>query len=158
MSALVRIPDSSRTSRHVRKVQILLQKSFWGDERKFLKPLMRFTRGDVRDHSFHANPTADLPSGTEKLRSSSEVQKSTFARFLRLIDFRLLQQYRAQSRHSASGPDGQSSTPLALFPVSAVTTGDRPRTSAKCHERHRMEECSQLRLSHQVLTRDFLLL
>jgi hypothetical protein len=29
---------------------ILLQKSFWGDARKFLEPLMRFTRGDVRDH------------------------------------------------------------------------------------------------------------
>ena len=29
--------------------QILLQKSFWGGERKFLEPLMRFTRGDVRD-------------------------------------------------------------------------------------------------------------
>jgi hypothetical protein len=29
---------------------ILLQKSFWGDERKFLEPLMRFTRGDVRDY------------------------------------------------------------------------------------------------------------
>jgi hypothetical protein len=30
--------------------QILLQKSFWGGERKFLEPLMRLTRGDVRDH------------------------------------------------------------------------------------------------------------
>ena len=30
--------------------QILLQKSFWGVERKFLEPLMRFARGDVRDH------------------------------------------------------------------------------------------------------------
>ena len=29
---------------------ILLQKSFWGDERNFLEPLMRFARGDVRDH------------------------------------------------------------------------------------------------------------
>jgi hypothetical protein len=29
---------------------IVLQKSFWGVERKFLEPLMRFTRGDVRDH------------------------------------------------------------------------------------------------------------
>jgi hypothetical protein len=28
----------------------LLQKSFWGDERKLLEPLMRFTHGDVRDH------------------------------------------------------------------------------------------------------------
>jgi len=30
--------------------KLLLQKSFWGDERKFLEPLMRFTSGDVRDH------------------------------------------------------------------------------------------------------------
>ena len=29
---------------------MVLQKSFWGGERKFLKPLMRLTRGDVRDH------------------------------------------------------------------------------------------------------------
>ncbi len=29
---------------------ILLQKSFWGDGRKFSEPLMRFTRREVRDH------------------------------------------------------------------------------------------------------------
>jgi hypothetical protein len=29
---------------------ILLQKSFWSVERKFLEPLVRFARGDVRDH------------------------------------------------------------------------------------------------------------
>jgi hypothetical protein len=29
---------------------ILLQKSFRGGERKFLEPLMRFMRGNVRDH------------------------------------------------------------------------------------------------------------
>src|SRR5438876_5311845 len=34
-----------------------------------------------------------LPSGAEKRRSGRDVQKSTFARFLGLIDFRLLQQY-----------------------------------------------------------------
>jgi hypothetical protein len=27
-----------------------LQKSFWGVERKFSEPMMRFARGDVRDH------------------------------------------------------------------------------------------------------------
>jgi hypothetical protein len=43
--------------------------------------------------SFRPKATADLPGGAEKLRSSSEAQKSTFARFLQLIDFRLLQQY-----------------------------------------------------------------
>jgi hypothetical protein len=30
--------------------RIVLKNSFWGGERKFLEPLMRFTRGDVRDH------------------------------------------------------------------------------------------------------------
>ena len=34
---------------NARSWQILLQKSFWGGERKFLEPLMRFARGDVRD-------------------------------------------------------------------------------------------------------------
>jgi len=28
----------------------VLKKSFWGDERKFLEPLIRFARVDVRDH------------------------------------------------------------------------------------------------------------
>jgi hypothetical protein len=28
----------------------LLQKSFWGVEGKFLEPLVRLRRGDVRDH------------------------------------------------------------------------------------------------------------
>ena len=30
--------------------QIVLKKSFWDNERKFLEPLMRLTRGDMRDH------------------------------------------------------------------------------------------------------------
>jgi hypothetical protein len=34
----------------VRFAPIVLKKSFWGVERKFLEPLMRFTRSDVRDH------------------------------------------------------------------------------------------------------------
>ena len=42
--------DIAPQTSHVRKVRILLQKSFWGSERKFLERLMRFTRGDVRDY------------------------------------------------------------------------------------------------------------
>jgi hypothetical protein len=41
--------DMRRLLRQVRFVPILLQKSFWGDERNFLGPLMRFVCGDVRD-------------------------------------------------------------------------------------------------------------
>jgi hypothetical protein len=47
------VPDGFGTggrSAPVDTVPILLQKSFWGGERKFLDPLMRFARGDVRDH------------------------------------------------------------------------------------------------------------
>jgi len=32
------------------EVGLCLQKCFWGGDRKSLKPLMRFTRGEVRDH------------------------------------------------------------------------------------------------------------
>jgi hypothetical protein len=49
-SALPLKADSGRTSHHVRFVPIVLQKSFWTDQRNFLGPLMRFARGDVRDH------------------------------------------------------------------------------------------------------------
>jgi len=38
----------TRLGLYVRFWRILLQKSFWGDERTFLEPLTRFTRGDVR--------------------------------------------------------------------------------------------------------------
>jgi hypothetical protein len=50
MSALPSTADIVRPPSHVRFVPILLQKSFWGVDRKFLEPLMRFALGDVRDH------------------------------------------------------------------------------------------------------------
>jgi hypothetical protein len=77
--------------------QILFQKSFCGGERKFLEPLMSFMRDDVRDHIVHPKSITDLRSGVEKRRSGREVSKSTFARFLGLFNFRLLQQYRHET-------------------------------------------------------------
>src|SRR6476660_5888841 len=50
LSGLPPVATELRTSREVRFVPILLQKSFRGGERKFLEPLMRLARGDVRDH------------------------------------------------------------------------------------------------------------
>jgi hypothetical protein len=40
----------SRLGANVCSWRILLQKSFRDGERKFLEPLMRLARGDVRDH------------------------------------------------------------------------------------------------------------
>jgi hypothetical protein len=72
----------------------LLQKSFWGDDRKFLEPLVRFARGDVRETtSFHPKSITGLRGGAKERRSRSEAQRSTFARCFGLFDFRLLQQY-----------------------------------------------------------------
>jgi hypothetical protein len=50
MSALPSEADIRAGLQDVCFVPILLQKSFWGGERKFSEPLMRFPRGDVRDH------------------------------------------------------------------------------------------------------------
>src|SRR5258707_6930299 len=85
--------SAKRMRRDVGSWQILLKKSFWEGEQKFLEPLMRFARGDVRDISFHPKSITDLRSGVEKRRSSREVQRSIFTRFLGLSDFRLLQHY-----------------------------------------------------------------
>jgi hypothetical protein len=50
MSALSLEADIRHDDGDVSFVPILLQKSFWEGERKFLEPLMRFARGEVRDH------------------------------------------------------------------------------------------------------------
>src|SRR5258706_3945601 len=50
MSALVRVTDSSRTSRHVRFVPIVLQKSFCGMGLKFSEAWVRRLNNDVGDH------------------------------------------------------------------------------------------------------------
>jgi hypothetical protein len=55
--------DITKHERYVGKVPILLKKSFSGDERKFLGPLMRFVRGDVRDHTFLRKTTTELRIG-----------------------------------------------------------------------------------------------
>src|ERR1700687_2700569 len=49
-SALTLTTDIAQEGRHVRSVPILLQKPFWGDERKLSEPLMRPAPRDVRDH------------------------------------------------------------------------------------------------------------
>ena len=46
-------PDIADQAAHVGFVPIVLQKSFWGGERNFLGPLMRFVRRDVRDLIAH---------------------------------------------------------------------------------------------------------
>jgi hypothetical protein len=54
---------------------ILLQKSFWGGERKFLEPLMRFARGDVRGAiSFDPKSITDLRSCVESNAAAEKLK------------------------------------------------------------------------------------
>jgi hypothetical protein len=50
MFALPLTTDMRGLSEHVRFVPIVLKKSFGSEERKLLEPLMRLSRGDVREH------------------------------------------------------------------------------------------------------------
>jgi len=61
-------------------------KSFWGEEQKFLEPLMRFTRGDVEGHIVSSKSTTDLPSGV-KSDAAQRRPKINFREILGLIDF-----------------------------------------------------------------------
>ncbi len=59
-SALKRITDSTRTSRHVRKVPILLQKSFCIDQHKFSGPYARRSNDHLRDYIICDELTGDF--------------------------------------------------------------------------------------------------
>jgi hypothetical protein len=74
-----------------------VEKVFWGGERNFPEPLMRFVRNDVETTSFLRKTTTDFRIGAMQHPSGGLVQKSTFARFLEFFDFRLFQQYRSSS-------------------------------------------------------------
>jgi hypothetical protein len=62
-----------RPARYVSKVRILLQKSFWDDERNFLEPLMRSECGDVRSSLFRTKTTTDLRIGATERCSGRAV-------------------------------------------------------------------------------------
>src|SRR3979490_1464363 len=81
---------------------IVLKKSFWGDERKFLEPLMRFARGGMRDHIVsHKNDHGASYRRYGVLPWRSRI-KINFARFSASFDFRLLQHYPPKSGHPAA--------------------------------------------------------
>jgi len=77
--------------------QIVLQKSFGGGERNFLRPLMRFVPRDVRDLIAHQKNATELRIGATEYCSGGVAQNSAFARFSVLSNFRLLQQYRHET-------------------------------------------------------------
>jgi hypothetical protein len=67
---------------------IVAKVAFFGDERKFPEPLMRFARGDVRTVSFHPKSITDLRGGgTFAVRQSQLIRKQKATRALRRMAF-----------------------------------------------------------------------
>jgi hypothetical protein len=60
--------------RHISTLPIMLKKSLLADERKFLGPLMRLVRGDVKGTTLiHPKSITDLRSGPKERWSGREV-------------------------------------------------------------------------------------
>jgi len=72
MSASPLRTDIAGRSRQFSLVPIVLQKTFWGGERKYLEPLKRFTRGDVRGHIVSSKSITNRRSGIERQRSGGK--------------------------------------------------------------------------------------
>jgi hypothetical protein len=114
MSAVARVAGSSRTSRHVGDVPILLKKSFGGDEREFLRLLMRFVRSDVRDHI--ASQKND--DGVSYLRCRALQRRSRlkidFCEIFGFVRFSTFSTLSANERHSIDRGKIKSATTMAL--------------------------------------------
>jgi hypothetical protein len=69
---------------------ILLQKSFWEDERKFLEPLMRFARSDMREpHRFTQKRSRSFVSTLRSIAAAESAKNQLLRDFLRrsIFDF-----------------------------------------------------------------------
>src|SRR5262245_15916372 len=71
----------------VRLGSILLQKSFWGDERKFLEALMRFTGRDVRDHIVSSKIDHRPPQRHRKATRQQRGARINFREIFRVVRF-----------------------------------------------------------------------
>jgi hypothetical protein len=69
------------TKANVRSAPILLQKSFWGGERKFLEPLMRFTRRREGSYRFIQNRSR---TSEVALKSDASKVDCSISRVMRL--------------------------------------------------------------------------
>jgi hypothetical protein len=85
---------------HVSSWQIVLKKSFLADEQKFLEPLMRFVRGDVRDHI--VSPKIDHGPSWRRYRALQRRRglKINFREILGVVRFSTFATVSATSGHS----------------------------------------------------------
>src|SRR6267142_3140698 len=82
---------------------IVLKKSFWGDERKFLEPLMRFACGDMRGpHRFTQKRPRSFVSALRSIAVAVSAKKQLLRDFRRrsIFDFCNTIEVRADERRA----------------------------------------------------------
>ena len=77
--------------------QILLQKSFWGDDQNFSGPLMPFARGDMRDHIVSHKNDHGASYGRFAVLQWWSRQKISFCEIFRVARFSTFATISAQS-------------------------------------------------------------
>jgi hypothetical protein len=98
-------------------VPILLQKSFWGDDRTFSGPLMRFARGDMRDHIVsHKNDHGASCWRYGRLQWRSRL-KINICEIFRVVRFSTFATISANNRLRVSAEDRDLKIVLALNAV-----------------------------------------
>jgi hypothetical protein len=86
--------------RHVGSWPILLQKSFWGGERNFLEPVMRFTCGGVRDYIASSKIDHGSPQLRRKATQQERSPKVSFREIFRVVRFSTFATLSAHLRHA----------------------------------------------------------
>jgi hypothetical protein len=83
---------------------IVLKKSFLGDERDFLEPLMHFMRGDVRDHIVSGKSEHGPSYRRKELCSRRDVKKINFSGSFGGVRFSTFATQSAKSGRSVISP------------------------------------------------------
>jgi hypothetical protein len=107
--------------------QIVLKKSFWGDERKFLGPLMPFARGDVRDHVVSHKSDQGASYGRYTVLQWRSRLKISFCEIFGVVRFSTFATLSAQTGRGAMSDLSPLSGVKRKLDFGAVRSVDDPR-------------------------------
>jgi hypothetical protein len=94
---------------------ILLQKSFGGDERNFLGPLMRFVRRDVRDLIAHQKNGHRASYRRHRVLQRRSRLKFDFREIFGVVRFSTFATLSAMNRHGGDKPHKRKTARRCLF-------------------------------------------
>jgi hypothetical protein len=84
--------------------QIVLKKSFWGDDQNFSGPLMPFARGDMRDHIASRKNDHGAPYGRYAVLRRWSQLKMSFCEIFSVVQFSTFATLSPNEQTSVAGP------------------------------------------------------